>query len=52
MGTVGTTGQRVAFSPPVDAVEDVRIEAFNVDAAYGGYGGGTIQGTTKGGTNK
>ncbi len=52
MGTTGTTAARVAFSPPVDAVEDVKVEAFNVDAAYGGYGGGTIQITTKSGTNQ
>ena len=52
IGTVGTTGTRVAYSPPVDAVEEVKIETFNVDASQGGYGGGTVEITTKGGSNK
>ncbi|MCX6626754.1 MAG: carboxypeptidase-like regulatory domain-containing protein [Candidatus Solibacter sp.] len=50
-GTLGTTGRRAAFSPPVDAVSEVKVEVLNVDAAYGGAGGGTIEVITKGGTN-
>lgn len=50
-GTTGQSGLRVAYSPPMDAVSEVRVEAFNVDAAYGRSGGGTIEITTKGGTN-
>jgi hypothetical protein len=52
IGTLGTINTRVAFSPPVDSVEDVKVEAFNVDASYGGFGGGTVEVTTKGGTNQ
>jgi len=51
-GTTGQSGLRVAYSPPMDAVSEVRVEAFNVDAAYGRSGGGTIEITTKGGTNQ
>jgi len=52
IGTIGTTSTRVSFSPPVDSVVDVKVEAFNVDASYGGFGGGTVEVTTKGGTNQ
>jgi hypothetical protein len=52
VGTVGTTGTRIAFSPLVDAVEDVKVEVFNVDASMGGFGGGTVEITTKSGTNQ
>jgi hypothetical protein len=52
IGTLGTVNTRVAFSPPVDSVVDVKVEAFNVDASYGGFGGGTVEVTTKGGTNQ
>src|SRR5215471_17870028 len=52
VGTLGTINTRVAFSPPVDSVVDVKVEAFNVDASYGGFGGGTVEITTKGGTNQ
>ncbi len=52
VGTIGTTSTRVSFSPPVDSVVDVKVEAFNVDASYGGFGGGTVEITTKGGTNQ
>ncbi len=52
VGTLGTSGTRISFSPPVDSVVDVKVEAFNVDASYGGFGGGTVEITTKGGTNQ
>ena len=52
IGTLGTVNTRVSFSPPVDSVVDVKVEAFNVDASYGGFGGGTVEVTTKGGTNQ
>lgn len=52
IGTTGQTGLRVAYSPPIDSVSEVKVEAFNVDAAYGRSGGGTIEITTKGGTNQ
>jgi Carboxypeptidase regulatory-like domain len=46
-----TKNQRVAYNPPVDAVEEVRVHAFEVDAAYGHTGGGTANVVLKGGTN-
>jgi hypothetical protein len=52
VGTLGTINTRISFSPPVDSVVDVKVEAFNVDASYGGFGGGTVEITTKGGTNQ
>jgi hypothetical protein len=51
MGTQGTTGIRAAFLPPPDAVAEVKTEAFAMDAAVGGAGGGTVEMVTKGGTN-
>jgi hypothetical protein len=51
MGTQGTTGIRAAFLPPPDGVAEVKTEAFSMDAAVGGAGGGTIEMVTKGGTN-
>jgi hypothetical protein len=52
IGTIGTTSTRVSFSPSIDSVQDVKVEAFNVDASYGGFGGGTVEITTKSGTNQ
>jgi hypothetical protein len=55
LGTLGNAttqnDRRAAFSPPVDAVIEVKVDVLNVDAAYGGSGGGTVQVITKGGTN-
>ncbi len=42
----------VAFTPPVDAVVEVKVETFQADAAYGHSGGGTINMVTKSGTNQ
>ncbi|MCX6626421.1 MAG: carboxypeptidase-like regulatory domain-containing protein, partial [Candidatus Solibacter sp.] len=42
---------RVAYNPPVDAVQEVRVHAFEADAAYGHTGGGTANVVLKGGTN-
>lgn len=50
-GTVGVTGRRAGFSPPVDGVAEVKVDILNVDASFGGAGGGTVQIITKGGTN-
>ncbi len=56
LGTLGNAttqnDRRAAFSPPVDAVSEVKVDVLNVDAAYGGSGGGTVQLITKGGTNQ
>jgi hypothetical protein len=46
-----TRNRRVAYNPPVDAVSEVKVEAFQVDAAYGNTSGGTVNVVMKGGTN-
>jgi hypothetical protein len=51
-GTLGVSSRRAAFSAPVDAVAEVKVETFNVDASYGGAGGGTVNVVTKSGTNQ
>ena len=51
-GAPDTTGNlRVGYNPPVDAVEEVRVHAFEADAAYGHTGGGTANVILKGGSN-
>ncbi len=51
-GAPDTTGNlRVAYNPPVDAVQELRVHAFEVDAAYGHTGGGTANVIMRGGTN-
>jgi hypothetical protein len=47
----GTWDKRLAYSPPQDAVVEVRVQSFESDAAYGHSGGGTVNVNTKGGTN-
>jgi hypothetical protein len=47
-----TRDNRVAYNPPVDAVQEVKVETFNIDAAYGHTGGGTVNVVMKGGTNQ
>ena len=42
---------RLAYSPPNDAVEEVRVKAFDSDASFGHTGGGTINQVLKSGTN-
>jgi hypothetical protein len=42
---------RLAYSPPTDAVQEVRVKAFDSDAAFGHTGGGTLNQVLKGGTN-
>src|ERR1051326_1222151 len=42
---------RVSYNPPVDAVQEVRVHAFEMDAAYGHTGGGTANVVTKSGSN-
>jgi hypothetical protein len=46
-----TRNSRVAYNPPVDAVQEVKVETFNIDAAYGHTGGGTVNVVMKSGTN-
>jgi hypothetical protein len=47
-----TRDLRVAYNPPVDAVDEVRVHVFESDAAYGHTGGGTANVILKGGTNE
>ncbi|MBV9611821.1 MAG: carboxypeptidase regulatory-like domain-containing protein, partial [Acidobacteriaceae bacterium] len=42
---------RLAYSPPADAVQEVRVEAFDNDASFGHTGGGTINQILRNGTN-
>jgi Carboxypeptidase regulatory-like domain len=42
---------RVAYNPPVDAVQEVRVKAFDSDASFGHTGGGTMNQIMKTGTN-
>lgn len=42
----------LAYSPPMDAVQEVKVETFQADAAYGHTSGGTINQLTRSGTNK
>lgn len=46
-----TRNGRSAYSPPVDAVQELRVQAFESDAAYGNTGGGTVNLVSKAGTN-
>jgi hypothetical protein len=42
---------RAAYNPPVDAVQEVRVKAFDSDASFGHTGGGTMNQIMKTGTN-
>src|SRR5215469_14607131 len=42
---------QIAYSPPQDAVMQVRVNAFESDSSFGHTGGGTANQITKGGTN-
>ena len=42
----------IAYSPPMDAVQEVKVESFQADAAYGHTAGGTVNQVTKSGTNR
>src|SRR5882724_1110419 len=46
-----TRNLRVAYNPPPDAVQEVKVETFQSDAAYGHTGGGTVNVVMRGGTN-
>jgi hypothetical protein len=46
-----TRDGRVAFNPPMDAVHEVKVEAFQTDAAFGNTGGGTVNLVSKAGTS-
>src|SRR5258706_8492529 len=42
---------QIAYSPPQDAVSQVRVNAFESDASFGHTGGGTANQITRQGTN-
>ena len=42
----------IAYNAPMDAVQEVKVEAFQADAAYGHTAGGTVNQVTKSGTNR
>ncbi|HYL78903.1 MAG TPA: carboxypeptidase-like regulatory domain-containing protein [Bryobacteraceae bacterium] len=46
-----TWDNRLAYSPPQDSVQEVRVKAFDSDAAYGHTGAGTLNQVMKTGTN-
>jgi hypothetical protein len=46
-----TWDNRSAYTPPVDAVQEVRVKAFDTDSAFGHTNGGTINMVLKTGTN-
>lgn len=47
-----SSGRVAAFSPMLDAVDQVRVDDFSSDASAGDTSGGTVDITTKGGTNQ
>jgi hypothetical protein len=47
-----TRNSRVAYNPPPDAVQEIKVEAFQADAAYGHTGGGSVNVVMRGGTNQ
>jgi hypothetical protein len=46
-----TWDNRMAYAPPQDAVQEVKVKAFDSDASYGHTAGGTINKVMKTGTN-
>ncbi len=41
----------MGYSPPVDALQEVKVETFQSDASFGHTAGGTVSASTKAGTN-
>jgi hypothetical protein len=48
---MSSASRQGAFSPSMEAVDEVKVELFQADAAYGDTLGGTVNITTKSGTN-
>jgi len=48
----GQGDSTIAYNPPMDAAEEVKVEAFEPDAAYGHTAGGTVNQVLKHGGNK
>jgi hypothetical protein len=49
---MSTASRAGAFSPSMEAVDEVKVELFQADASYGDTLGGTVNLTTKSGTNQ
>jgi hypothetical protein len=47
-----TWDNRMAYAPPQEAVQEVKVKAFDTDASYGHTGSGTINKVMKTGTNQ
>lgn len=47
-----TWDRRVAYNPPSDSVQEVRVHVFQTDASFGHTGSGTANQITKSGTNR
>ncbi|MCU0247954.1 MAG: carboxypeptidase regulatory-like domain-containing protein, partial [Bryobacter sp.] len=46
-----TKDNRVAYNPPVDAVQEMKVDTFQSDAAFGNTVGGVVNMVMKSGTN-
>lgn len=46
------SGRTAAFSPQLDSVNEIRVDVFGANAMYGDSSGGTVNMTTKSGTNQ
>lgn len=46
------SGRTAAYSPQLDSVNEVRVDVFGANAMYGDTSGGTVNITTKSGTNQ
>ena len=46
------SGRTAAYSPQLDSVNEVRVDLFGANAMFGDTSGGTVNITTKGGTNQ
>ncbi len=51
-GAPNSTRGRYNFAPPVDAVEEFKVQTNSFDAQYGRTGGGVVNMTLKSGTNR
>ncbi|MGH8247433.1 MAG: carboxypeptidase regulatory-like domain-containing protein, partial [Gammaproteobacteria bacterium] len=51
-GAPNSTRGRYNFAPPVDAVEEFKVQTNSFDAQYGRTGGGVVNMTLKSGTNQ
>jgi hypothetical protein len=46
------SGRTAGFSPALDAVNEIRVDVFGANVTYGDTSGGTVNMTTKSGTNQ